>query len=249
MYRSTRDIEIEFGFQDVNSSNGNAKQHTLSPTVTGTSVIGFKFDGGVILAADTLGSYGSTARFRNCSRLMKVNDTTIIGASGDYADFQFMKNIIEEHEREEQINDGEGYNPKRLYSWLTRIMYNRRTKMNPLWNVYIVAGIENDTPFLGYVDKLGVAFESNTMATGYGHYMAQPLMRDAYKGNEKMSEDQAIQLIDNCMRVLYYRDARAYNKYEIAIITKDGVKKLEGRKSETAWDSAFKVRGFDGSTP
>lgn len=40
--------------------------------VTGTSVLGVKFTGGVILAADMLGSYGSLARFRNISRLMKV---------------------------------------------------------------------------------------------------------------------------------------------------------------------------------
>ena len=40
--------------------------------VTGTSVIGVKFTGGVVIAADMLGSYGSLARFRNISRLMKV---------------------------------------------------------------------------------------------------------------------------------------------------------------------------------
>lgn len=40
--------------------------------VTGTSVLGVKFAGGVIIAADMLGSYGSLARFRNISRLMKV---------------------------------------------------------------------------------------------------------------------------------------------------------------------------------
>lgn len=43
--------------------------------VTGTSVLGVKFKGGVIIAADMLGSYGSLARFRNISRLMKVRTT------------------------------------------------------------------------------------------------------------------------------------------------------------------------------
>ena len=63
---------------------------------TGTSVLGIQFEGGVIIAADTLGSYGSLARFRNCSRVMKVNNTTVLGASGDYADYQFLKSIIEQ---------------------------------------------------------------------------------------------------------------------------------------------------------
>lgn len=46
-----------------------------NPMVTGTSVLGVKFTGGVIIAADMLGSYGSLARFRNISRLMKVTVT------------------------------------------------------------------------------------------------------------------------------------------------------------------------------
>ena len=64
--------------------------------VTGTSVLGLKFDGGIMIATDTLGSYGSLARYRNCSRVIKVNDTTVLGAGGDYADFQFIKNTIEQ---------------------------------------------------------------------------------------------------------------------------------------------------------
>ena len=66
------------------------------PTVTGTSVLGLKFDGGIIIAADMLGSYGSLARYRNLSRVMKVNDTTVVGMGGDYADYQFLQSIIEQ---------------------------------------------------------------------------------------------------------------------------------------------------------
>lgn len=49
-----------------------------------------------MIAADTMGSYGSLARFRGISRLLKVNDTTMLGASGDYADFQYLKQIIDQ---------------------------------------------------------------------------------------------------------------------------------------------------------
>ena len=59
-------------------------------------MLGVEFNGGVMIAADMLGSYGSLARFRNVSRVLKVNDKTILGAGGDFADFQFMKSIIEQ---------------------------------------------------------------------------------------------------------------------------------------------------------
>lgn len=58
-------------------------------------MIGLKFDGGVIISADSLVSYGSLARFRDIDRVFNVNDYTIMGAGGDYADFQFIKRHID----------------------------------------------------------------------------------------------------------------------------------------------------------
>ena len=43
-----------------------------------------------------LGSYGSLARFREVSRLMFVGRNTVIGGSGDYADFQYLTSELEQ---------------------------------------------------------------------------------------------------------------------------------------------------------
>ena len=32
------------------------------------------------------------------------------------------------------MDDGATMSPKELHHWLTRVMYNRRSKMDPLWN-------------------------------------------------------------------------------------------------------------------
>ncbi|KTF72748.1 hypothetical protein cypCar_00037492 [Cyprinus carpio] len=172
-------------------------KHTLNPMVTGTSVLGVKFTGGVIIAADMLGSYGSLARFRNISRLMKVNDSTILGASGDYADYQYLKQVIEQ------------------------------------------------MVFLGYVDKLGVAYEAPTVATGFGAYLAQPLMREVTENKVEITKDEARALIERCLKVLYYRDARSYNRHEIAIVTAEGVEIIGPLSSETNWDIAHLISGFE----
>ena len=54
----------------------------------GTSVFGVKYKDGVVFAADTLGSYGSLARYPDIERVIKVNDNTVVACSGDIADFQ-----------------------------------------------------------------------------------------------------------------------------------------------------------------
>ena len=53
--------------------------HTKRPIVTGTSVLGIQYKDGVMLAADTLGSYGSLARFKDLRRIRKVGARTLVG--------------------------------------------------------------------------------------------------------------------------------------------------------------------------
>lgn len=70
-------------------------QHTQQPIVTGTSVLGIKYKDGVLLAADTLASYGSLARFMDIRRIVDVGANTILGASGDMSDFQYTQALLE----------------------------------------------------------------------------------------------------------------------------------------------------------
>ncbi|MCL4148790.1 UNVERIFIED_CONTAM: hypothetical protein GTU68_061462 [Idotea baltica] len=49
-----------------------------------------------MLAADTKGSYGSLSRFMNIERLFKVTDKAVLACGGDIADYQFIRDIIEQ---------------------------------------------------------------------------------------------------------------------------------------------------------
>jgi 20S proteasome subunit beta 7 len=63
------------------------------------------------------------------------------------------------------------------------------------------------------VDLLGVTYTASTLATGYGAYIAQPLLRKAVEGREDtLTEPEARAILENALRVLYYRDARSINQ-------------------------------------
>jgi 20S proteasome subunit beta 7 len=65
---------------------------------------------------------------------------------------------------------------------------------------------------LGCVDYQGTTYQSSTIASGYGAYLAQPLLRKAVEGKEDtLTESEAEKIIDDCLRVLFYRDARSLN--------------------------------------
>ncbi|KAF5301635.1 hypothetical protein FQA39_LY10682 [Lamprigera yunnana] len=224
------------------SATSSYVKHSRAPVTTSTSVVAFTFNSGVIIAGDLLASYGSLARYRDCPRIFKVNDKIILGAGGDYADFQYVKDLIEQKIIDEEcLDDGFNLKPRSLYCWLTRIMYNRRSRFDPFWNNFIVGGIQEGIPFLGTVDKLGTAYEDNAICSGYGAHLALPLIRDALEQNSLMSEVEAKALMTKCMEVLYYRDARSFFKYEIGVITDEGVK-IEGPiEVEQKWDVAHMI--------
>jgi 20S proteasome subunit beta 7 len=221
------------------------KKVTQNPTTTGTSVLALKFNGGIVFAADTLGSYGSLARFRDCPRLMKVNDSTMIGCMGDYADFQYVKGIVEQLAIDDICKDDKiTMTPRSLHSWLTRVLYNKRSRFDPLWTNFVVGGIEPDGKgFLGFVDKLGMAYQDPVIATGYGAYIAAPLMRSAWR--EDLTQEEAVKVIKDCMKVLYYRDARSYDKYQIGVVTSTGARIEDLVQIEPDWSVAHLITGYE----
>nr|CDS28520.1 proteasome (prosome macropain) subunit beta type [Hymenolepis microstoma] len=223
----------------------DSRQHTLSPSCSGTSVIGIRFKDGVIIAADSLVSYGSLARFTNFDRVVKVNGNTLMACSGDVADFQFLNREIRKQILSENLlDDGFVTSPQALHSWITRVMYYRRSQFDPFWNSYIVGGVMKDgTPYLGYANMIGVAFKEDTIATGFGAHLATPILRKVIEtkaGGDaaNLSYEDALKAITDAMTVLFYRDRCAYNMYKIAVCTAEGARVSENQKLETNWSIA-----------
>ncbi|KAG6809880.1 hypothetical protein H0H92_014298 [Tricholoma furcatifolium] len=225
-------------------------QRTQQPIVTGTSVLAIKFKDGVMMAADNLASYGSLARFKDIQRLQPVGSHTVIGAGGDMSDFQYIQSILDDLVVDEfNAQDGHSLGPAEIHSYLSRVMYARRTKMNPLWNAILVGGIKDGERFLSFVDLLGTTYSASTLATGYGAHIALPLLRTAVEGKEDiLTEEDASKILEESMRVLYYRDARSIDKYQVATITAAGVSISESKRLDTVWSFAEGIRGYGAQT-
>jgi len=211
----------QFGY----AGNMDPNTHTQSPIVTGTSVLGIKYEGGVMMVADMLGSYGSMARFKCVERLKPFGAHTVVGAGGDISDFQFIEEDLDRLIEDDAVHeDGSTLDPRAIHKYLSRVMYNRRSKGDPLWNSVIVAGFKAGKSYLAHVDLLGTQFEDDAIATGFGGHLALPLMREAVdKFGASMSKAQARETLESCMRVLFYRDCRAINKLQFAEISADGI--------------------------
>jgi len=191
------------------------------PSVSGTSVVAVRFEGGVVLACDTLGSYGSLARFLDVQRVFQANGSTLVAGDGDISDLQAIEKILHNLNLEDRLqDDGISMGPRDVLTLLARTMYQRRSKMDPLWNNIVVAGWdeETQTPVLGTTDKIGTLFEDACVATSLGMNIALPILRAGWRPD--LTETEARALVEQSMRVLYYRDTQTINRIVFATVTR-----------------------------
>ncbi|PSR76223.1 hypothetical protein PHLCEN_2v8588 [Hermanssonia centrifuga] len=166
------------------------------------------------------------------------------------SDFQYIQTLLDELTVEEfTAGDHHELGPAEIHEYLSRVMYARRSKMNPLWNSILVGGVKDGKSFLAYVDLLGTTYSASTLATGYGAYIALPLLRKAVEGREhELTEEEARKIMEESMKVLFYRDARSLNKFQIATVKESGVTISDPIILETAWGFAEGIRGYGAQT-
>ena len=214
-----------------------------------------KYSTGVVIAADNLASYGSLARFTDVHRLKPFNRKAVVGFGGDVSDMQYLDRLLLTLDVEENYSgsgegEGEGLmSAKNLHTYLSKVMYKRRSDFNPLWNALLICGLDDENqPFLASADLLGTTFSAPTLATGFGAHLGQPILRRIVPDEEAsraLSKEKAVEAVKECMKVLFYRDARSMNEYSIAVVDKEGVELKEAEKLENqSWAFADRIKGY-----
>jgi 20S proteasome subunit beta 7 len=170
------------------------------------------------------------------------------------SDMQYIDRMLHALDVEENYTSaGNGLAAPNLHTYLSKVMYKRRSDMNPLWNATLVAGLDRDgKPFLSSVDLLGTTFSAPTLATGFGAHLAQPLLRKLAEDEEQVesvTKEAAVEAIKAAMKVLFYRDARSMDRYSIAVVTKEGVELKQDEKLENqSWQFADLIKGYGTQT-
>jgi len=167
-----------------------------------------------------------------------VGGNCVIGASGEYSDFQAIQRMINDQDERDWINqDGSRLGPKQVGSYIGRKLYDRRSNMNPLWNQIVIGGIKNGSHYLGYADLQGTCFEEDCIATGFGMHLALPILRKhADDGRWKtLDEKTAKSVLEECLKLLFYRDCKASCNVQFAVSNSNGTKIEEPFRLETHW--------------
>jgi 20S proteasome subunit beta 7 len=184
----------------------------------------------------------------------------VLGFGGDVSDMQYLDRLLTFESIDQNYMtdapapdaaaaDRDALAANNVHTFLAKVMYRRRNSFDPLWNHILVAGLDaKGAPFLADVDLLGTQVTAPSLATGFGAHLAQPIMRKAVPDEASVAnvtQEQAVAIVRECLKVLFYRDARSMDRYSLAIITKDGVTMHEDEKLENqSWQFAESIRGY-----
>ena len=185
------------------------------------------------------------------------------------SDCQYIQSLLDDLVIEEFTEQDEHtLGPAEIHEYLSQLMYGRRSKLDPLWNSLLVGGYKDGkrwatswlpqfvsnklvTPprFLAYVDLLGTTYSASTIATGYGSYIAQPLLRKAVEGREDtLTEQEARGILEESLLVLFYRDARSLDKASLASLRGCDVtyqSSVPNRQGHGEWSVHFGIHGSE----
>nr|XP_017100883.2 proteasome subunit beta type-4-like [Drosophila bipectinata] len=221
-------------------------KHNTAAITTGSSVIGVRFDEGVLMAADTLVSYGNMARYQNVDRIFMINKNILLGGCGDFADVQSIKRGIEQKIVEDQCNgDDIEMKPKALGQWMTRVLYERRTRMNPLLVDVVLGGLDQQgKPYLANVDLRGRSHNDFVVATGFARHLTIPFIRGAKPKDREFTLEEAHEMIKRSMQILYYRDTRNNSQYTVGVCTTKKCSVEGPYQVAENWSFAAGIKGY-----
>jgi 20S proteasome subunit beta 7 len=113
--------------------------------------------------------------------------------------------------------------------------YQRRIKMDPLWNCSIVGGVlaDNGEVFVGKVELYGTKVECNFLITGLGAHFCQDLMQNVWRPN--LSEAENRTLLEESMLVTFYRDKKATDEIQLCNDAEEGAKIEPSYRNDSGW--------------
>jgi len=158
----------------------------LMDFMKGTTTLGFKFKGGIIIAVDSRASMGSYIGSQTCKKVIEINDFLLGTMAGGAADCSFWERHLTRLCRMHELRDKEKISVAAASKLLANIFFQYRGQ--GLSCGTMVAGWDKTGPHLYYVDDEGSRYEGNVFSVGSGSTFAYGVLDTGYKHDLTVAE-------------------------------------------------------------
>jgi proteasome beta subunit len=186
---------------------------------TGATVVGIKCIDGVVVATDSLITWGTFVLTEKGVKAFKLTDSIVLASAGLTSDYQILVNRLQAQIKLYELNQKKSISVKALAKMLANTLYSRR--MAPLYVQSIVVGVDSDGPQLFSLDMGGSLIPDQFTATGTGTATAYGVLEDSYKPSITVKEAEEVAI--NAVRAGIARDAQSGGDIRIMSVTESGI--------------------------
>jgi proteasome beta subunit len=186
---------------------------------TGATVVGIKCSDGVVVATDSLITWGTHVLTDKGVKAFKLTDTIVLASAGLTSDYQMLMNRLKAQIKLYELNQKKDITVKALSKMLANTLYSRR--MAPLYVQTVVVGVDADGPQLFGLDMGGSLIPDEFTATGTGTAPAFGVLEDRYKATLTVKDAEEIAI--TAVKAGIARDAQSGGEIRVLSVTEDGV--------------------------
>jgi len=222
----------------------------------GTTVLGFHYKEGIIVAGDRRATAGNAIMYERCDKVIPIDDHSLMAIAGVPATAFEMARILShnfEYYRRSQLRimstEGKVRSLSRLLKDNVAMALQGVGAVSPLFATF---DIQHEKPFLYFYDMLGAEFQILThVATGSGSPMIRGVLEHenlwGSRPLEERSQEEAMSLSIRLLQTAAQFDsatgqARPEDKLYpiVAKITKDGYQFVSDDEMEAIYKSSMK---------
>lgn len=186
---------------------------------TGATVVGIKCTDGVVVATDSLISWGTLILSEKGVKAFKLTDTIVLASAGLTSDYQMLVNRLQAQIKLYELNQKKKITVKALSKMIANTLYSIR--MTPLYVQTVVVGVDPLGPQLYTLDMGGSLIPDEFTAAGTGTSTAYGVLEDSF--NPELTVKEAEEIAIKAVRAAIARDIQSGGDIQVMSVTKDGI--------------------------
>jgi len=188
----------------------------------GTTTLGFKYQGGVIMAVDSRATSGQYIGSGNVKKIIEINQYLVGTMAGGAADCTYWERVLAKQCRLYELRNHNRISVAAASKLLANMVY--QYKGYGLSMGVMIAGWDTKGPGLYYVDNDGNRMPGNVFSVGSGSVYAYGVMDTGYKWD--LSDKEAQELGRRAIYHATHRDAYSGGIVRVYHIKADGWHKI-----------------------
>jgi proteasome beta subunit len=186
---------------------------------TGATVVGIKCTDGVVVATESLITWGSMVLSEKGIKAFKLTDTIVLASAGLTSDYQMLVNRLQAQIKLYEMNQKRDITVKALAKMVSNTLYSRR--LAPLFVQTVIVGLDKDGPQLFTLDMGGSLMPDDFTATGSGTATAYGVLENEFR--DDLTVKEAEEIAANAVRAGIARDVQSGGDIKVMTVTDSGV--------------------------